>query len=154
LEQQWDSGLLEMNEQDHGLCHFVTISGPGSELFGPGSELFALFSFVPLHPVTSFTPVDNISTMMTALKMSEDYQNPSPNTTPQPFYGPFFRDHTGESVPEENFWTLWRKGRLTEADTMTIRLGATPSGLTSAHLHHPPYQNLLCCLVMYYSCAQ
>ena len=22
---------------------------------------------------------------------------------------------------------------------MTIRLGATPSGLTSAHLHHPPY---------------
>jgi len=38
-------------------------------------------------------------------------------------------------VPEENFWTLWCKGRLTEADTQTIRLGATPSGLTSAHLH-------------------
>jgi len=35
-------------------------------------------------------------------------------------------------VPEENFWTLWCKGRLTEADTPTIRLGATPSGLTSA----------------------
>jgi len=32
-------------------------------------------------------------------------------------------------VPEENFWTLWCKGRLTEADTLTIRLGATPSGL-------------------------
>jgi len=42
-------------------------------------------------------------------------------------------------VPEENFWTLWCKGRLTEADTPTIRLGATPSGLTSAHLHHPPH---------------
>jgi len=41
-------------------------------------------------------------------------------------------------VPEEKFWTLWRKGRFTEADTLTIRLGATPSGLTSAHLHHPP----------------
>jgi len=41
-------------------------------------------------------------------------------------------------VPEENFWTLWCKGRLTEADTQTIRLGATPSGPTSAHLHHPP----------------
>jgi len=41
-------------------------------------------------------------------------------------------------VPEENFWTLWREGRLTEADTPTIRLGATPSGLTGAHLHHPP----------------
>ena len=51
----------------------------------------------------------------------------------------FFRDHPGELVPEENFWTLWCKGRLTEADTPTIRLGATPSGLTSAHLHHPPH---------------
>ena len=53
---------------------------------------------------------------------------------------PFFRDNSGELVPEENFWTLWCKGRLTEADTSTIRLGATPSGLTSAHLHHlPPF---------------
>ena len=51
---------------------------------------------------------------------------------------PFFRDHPGEPVPEENFWTLWCKGRLTEADTQTIRLGATPSGLTVAHRHHPP----------------
>jgi len=42
-------------------------------------------------------------------------------------------------VPEENFWTLWCKGRLTEADIPTIRLGATASGLTSAHLHHPPF---------------
>ena len=30
---------------------------------------------------------------------------------------PFFRDHPGEPVPEDNFWTLWCKGRLTEADT-------------------------------------
>ena len=66
---------------------------------------------------------------------------------------PFFWDHPGEPVPEENFWTLcasdsvclltlhalqmfvlllllWCKERLTEADTPTIRLGATPSGLT------------------------
>jgi len=50
-----------------------------------------------------------------------------------------FRNHPGEPVPEENFWTLWCKGRLTEADAPTIRLGATPSGLTSAHLHHPPF---------------
>jgi len=49
---------------------------------------------------------------------------------------PFFRDHLGEQVPEENFWTLWCKGRLTEADTPTVRLGATPSGPISAH-HHP-----------------
>jgi len=52
---------------------------------------------------------------------------------------PFFQDHPGEPVPEENFWTLWCKGRLTEANTAIIRLDATPSGLTSAHLHHPPY---------------
>jgi len=52
---------------------------------------------------------------------------------------PFIRDHPGKPVPEENFWTLWCKGRLTEADTPTIWLGATPSGLTSAHLHHPPH---------------
>jgi len=50
----------------------------------------------------------------------------------------FFRDHLGESMPEENFWALWCKGRLTEADTPTIQMGATPSGLSSAHLHHPP----------------
>jgi len=54
-------------------------------------------------------------------------------STPQPF----FQDHPGEPVPEENFCTLWCKERLTEADTLTIRLGATPSGPTSAHLHHP-----------------
>jgi len=39
----------------------------------------------------------------------------------------FFWDHPGEQVPEENFQTLWCKGRLTEADTQTIRMGATPS---------------------------
>jgi len=41
----------------------------------------------------------------------------------------YFRDHPGELVPEENLGTLWCKGRLTEADTLAIRLGATPSGL-------------------------
>ena len=51
---------------------------------------------------------------------------------------PFFRDHPGEPVPEEKFWALWCKGRLTEADTPTIQLGTTPSRLTSTHLHHLP----------------
>ena len=69
---------------------------------------------------------------------SSVFKNIINGTITQPFYGPFFREHPGELVPEENFWTLWCKGRLTEADTPTIRLGATPSGLTSAHLHHPP----------------
>jgi len=52
---------------------------------------------------------------------------------------PFFWDHPHEPVPEENFWTLWCEGRLTEADTQTTRLGATPARLTSAHLPHPEY---------------
>ena len=56
------------------------------------------------------------------------------NHTPQPFHGPF-----SGTVPvlEENFWTLWCKGRLTETGTSIIRMGATPSRLSSAHLHHP-----------------
>jgi len=53
-------------------------------------------------------------------------------TTPQPFCGPFSGTSPGEPMPEENFWTLWCKGRLTEADILTIRLGATTSGLTSS----------------------
>jgi len=61
-----------------------------------------------------------------------------PPPPPQPFYGPFSGITRGEPVPEENFWTVWCKERLTEADTPTIWLGATPSRLTSAHLHHPP----------------
>ena len=51
---------------------------------------------------------------------------------------PFFRVHPGELVPKENFLTLWCMGRLTEANTPTIRLSTTPSGLSSAHLHHSP----------------
>ena len=46
---------------------------------------------------------------------------------------PFYRDHPGEPVPEETFCTFCCKGRSTEEDTPTIRLGATPSGPTIAH---------------------
>jgi len=61
-------------------------------------------------------------------------------TTTKSVLQPFCWDHPGQPVPEENFWTLWCKGRLTEADTPTTRLGATPAELTSAHLQHP-HQN-------------
>ena len=70
------------------------------------------------------------------------YPHPITKTKPNPnhpnHFAALFRDHLGEPVPDQNFGTLWCKGRLTEADTPTIRLGATPSRLTSAHLHHPP----------------
>jgi len=39
------------------------------------------------------------------------------HTTTTTILRPFFRDHPGEPVPEENFWTLWCKGTLTEANT-------------------------------------
>jgi len=63
------------------------------------------------------------------------------------------------------FCTLWYKGRLTEADTPAIRLGTTPSGLTSAHLYHPPFfyrpllfdnkgQNVCCKVSLYKSCQR
>ena len=65
------------------------------------------------------------------------------HTTTTTVLWPVFRDHPGEPAPEENFWTLWCKGRLTKADTPTIQLGATPSGLTIAHLHHPPTKSLM-----------
>jgi len=61
------------------------------------------------------------------------------HTTPQPFYGPYSGTTRVSRCQKRNFWTLWCKGRLTEADTPTIRMGATPSGLCSAHLLHPPF---------------
>jgi len=36
------------------------------------------------------------------------------HTTSTTVLWPFVWDHPGELVPEQNFWTLWCKGRLTE----------------------------------------
>jgi len=87
--------------------------------------------------------LENIYLLLTAHSIlhcsCQTQQSFSRTTTNTTVLRPFFRDHPGEPVPEVNFWTLWCKGRLTEADTLTIRLGVTPSGLNSAHLHHPPY---------------
>jgi len=46
---------------------------------------------------------------------------------------PFFRDYPDELVPEEIFsWTdFMLQGKISEADTPTMRLGATPPGLIS-----------------------
>jgi len=89
-----------------------------------GPHQFNVF-VIPINKNTSDTQVSKVTTT-------------SDHTTT--VLRPFFRDHPGEPVPKENFWTfLCCKGRLTEADTPTIRLGDTPSGLSSAHLHHPPF---------------
>jgi len=87
-----------------------------------------------ISPLTAdFTEISSEAVLrMKAVLLS---QQPHHTTT---VLRPIFQDHKGEPVPEENFWTLWCKGRLTEADTPNIRLGATPSGLIGAHLHHLP----------------
>jgi len=50
-----------------------------------------------------------------------------------------FPEPPGWAGARRELLDLWCKERLTEADTQTIWLGATPSGLTIAHLHHPPH---------------
>jgi len=47
-----------------------------------------------------------------------------------------FWDHPGQPVPEENFWTLWCMGRLTEADT--DRPAGRHSIWTNQCPPHPP----------------
>jgi len=65
-------------------------------------------------------------------------QEGTTTTTPQPFYGPFSGTTQVSRCQKRTSGLLWCKERLTEADTQTIRLGATPSRLTSANLLHPP----------------
>ena len=83
----------------------------------------------------SCRPTNSVKT----LKAKVSKLSPPHHHTTTTVLRPFFWDHPSEPVPKENFWTLWRKWRLTEADTPTIRLSATPSWLSSAHLHHSPH---------------
>jgi len=55
------------------------------------------------------------------------------------FYGSVSGTTLFEPVPEEKFWTLWCKGRLTEADTPTIQMGASPSRLSTKQCPPPPF---------------
>jgi len=67
-------------------------------------------------------------------RINGDYRT---TATPQPFYGPF--SGTTRVIRCQKNGLYGAREKLTEADTPTIRLGATPSGLTSANLHHPPF---------------
>jgi len=92
---------------------------------------------------TSQTTSQLVQTLLQGLRVWQTNDHHITVTPPPPYHNRFTAFFPGpcprEPVPEENFWTLWCKGRLTEAETPTIRMGATPSGLTSAHLHHHPY---------------
>jgi len=62
---------------------------------------------------------------------------------PQLFYGPFSRT-TRVSRCQKRTSGFMVQGKTQEADTLTIRMGAPPSGLNSAHLHHPPFLQAGC----------
>ena len=68
--------------------------------------------------------------------------NPNCNSSattpqPQPFYGPISGTTRVGQCQKRTSGLYGAKGRLTEADTLTIWVGATPSRLTSAQLRHP-----------------
>ena len=60
-----------------------------------------------------------------------------PTPPPQPFYGPFSRT-TRVSRCQKKTSGLYGAREDQQRQTQSIQLGATPSGLTSAHFHHPP----------------
>jgi len=92
----------------------ISNSPPSSPTFTPDA--------LPVTTLPVYPGLEQAPNMLACIPNDK----PINHTTPQP------------PMPEENFWTLWCNGKLTEADTLTIRLDTTPSGLTSAHLHHPP----------------
>jgi len=62
--------------------------------------------------------------------MSASAMQGSHNYTPQPFYGPFSRTTQVSRCQKRTSGTLWCKGRLTEADTLT-------TGWAPLHLDYP-----------------
>ena len=79
--------------------------------------------------------------------MDTVYYSPgSTTTTPtQTFYGPF-SGLSGWAGARTELLDFMVPGKINRGDIPTIRLGATPSGLSSAHLHHPPIFLLAGCL--------
>jgi len=63
------------------------------------------------------------------------------STHAQLFYDPFSGATRVSRCPKEEifFWTTSLQGKITQADTPTIRLGATPSGLISNLLPSFPH---------------
>ena len=58
------------------------------------------------------------------------------HTHTQLFYGPF-SGTPGWAGARRELLDFMVQRKINRADTLTIRLGATPSELSSAHLHHP-----------------
>jgi len=126
----------------HQTCH-VNNSSDTSTGTSKRAEFESSLQTAQLAPETSIgRPRQSTPLVVTSRKITQKINPPSSThkmaiVTTTTVLRPFFRDYPGEPVPEENFWTLWCKGRLTETDSPTIQLGATPSGLTTANLCHP-----------------
>jgi len=109
--------------------HFTLVECKGNATVGVACLLLTLQSAVPA--IAEAVPCGK------SLSGGREVLGKTVQQQQQPFYGPFSRT-TRVSRCQKRTFGLWCKGRLTEADTLTIRLGTTLSGLTSAHLHHPP----------------
>jgi len=58
-------------------------------------------------------------------------------SSPESLLNQFFPAYPGKPVPEKSSSGLYGAREDKQEDTLTIRLGTTPSRLISAH-HHPP----------------
>jgi len=107
------------------------------------SYICHLLSYLLRHLLTAPGPTRGTETCKHIIisksrhALTDKHTHRPPPPPPQPFYSPF-SGTTRVSRCQKRTSGLWCKGRLTKADILIIRLGATPSGLTSAHLHHPP----------------
>jgi len=83
----------------------------------------------------SHSPVELMEKLHSILSSTQHYiiwQISSTDYNTQPFYGPCFRDHRASQCQKISlFWTFMVQGKITEADTPTIQLAATPSELIS-----------------------
>ena len=59
-------------------------------------------SFTKIHKNSSRDEIANVNFFTTVISIVLNLA-----TTTTTVLWPFFRDHPGEPVPEENFWTLW-----------------------------------------------
>jgi len=132
-------GVDKLSNANISKLLFVNIEQGGTQLTRCSSFIYQIIKHAVKHLVWLISCLLTAITILLTKVMQNVTKNIEISTTTTILW-PFFQDHQGALVPEDNFCTLWCKKRLTEADTPTIRMGAIPSRLvTSAHLHQPPY---------------
>jgi len=110
LGWQWplQAGVDHLNQH---FCELLQQAFSGCHSHCPSNSMKAL------KRTTQNCYSSRIFTVCQNLPAGCPYGIPPPTTT---VLRPFFQDHPGEPVPEENFWILWCKGRLTEADKLPV----------------------------------